>query len=385
MTVRVEITPQVIEWAVERSGKDISDFKHQVSDWVAGTKKPTTKQLREFASWAAVPEGYLYLDTPPDEEIAVPDYRTRSGSPVRRPSPELIDTVHDMELRQDWMRNHLLSLGAAELDFVGSYTKRDRPEEVAAAIRSQLDLAADWARSCSTTEKARQRIREAIGAAKILTFLNSVVGNNTSRKLDSDEFQGFVLVDRVAPLIFVNTADSVSAQIFTLAHEIAHLWLGESALFRVDPAAVESDTPELESFCNRVAAEFLVPKESLAFNWVETGNLSEDLRRTAKRYKVSPIVIGRRLKDLRRLDDDRFFKFYADYKKEARKPRKKDSGGGSFYQNQNMRLDPRFGRYVVNAVAEGGLTYRKAYTLTRLKGSVFESYAQSVSEGGADE
>jgi Zn-dependent peptidase ImmA (M78 family) len=74
--------------------------------------------------------------------------------------------------------------------------------------------------------------------------------NNNTRKLDPEEFRGFVLSDRYAPLIFVNGADFKSAQMFTLAHELAHLWLGRDGVF--DLQDLQPGNSDVERFCTQL-------------------------------------------------------------------------------------------------------------------------------------
>ena len=94
-----------------------------------------------------------------------------------------------------------------------------------------LGLERNWAQTQQTWTTALETLRHAIDAVGVVVVTNGVVGNNTHRKLDPGEFRGFVLVDQHAPLVFVNGADSKAAQMFTLVHELAHLWFGQSAVF----------------------------------------------------------------------------------------------------------------------------------------------------------
>src|SRR5699024_3384142 len=151
--------------------------------------------------------------------------------------------------------------------------------------------------------------REAIEAQGVMAIINGVVGNSTRRLLDVEEFRGFALVDELAPLIFVNGADAKSAQMFTLAHELAHIWLGKTGEGLSGFAALHPDGGEVETFCDRAAAEFLVPKTAMQAAWPEVKRDPAPFEALARRFKVSPVVAGRRAMDLRLVARDVFFAF----------------------------------------------------------------------------
>ena len=277
--------------------------------------------------------------------------------------------------RAEWMREYLTSRGNEALSYVGSVAIGNAISDVTASIREALELSENWAENTDSWEDALRVLIRNTETAGILIFSNGVVGNNTHRTLNPEEFQGFVFIDKIVPLIFVNNADFKVAQMFTVAHELAHVWVGQSALF--DLVATDAADIEVEKYCNAVAAEFLVPAEKLEASW-SRGDHAEILQNLARQFKVSAIVVARRAKDVGIISTQQFFAFYkAHMKAEHVKVENKDSGG-NFWNTQSARLGRRFARAVVTATREGSLSYSGAYELTRLHGKSFDTYAEIV-------
>ncbi len=217
-----------------------------------------------------------------------------------------------MQRRQDWIREELIETGVEPLDFIGAHHPNGNYGSVANAMRDTLLLDDDWAASASTWSDALARLRDNAEGAGILVVFNGVVGNNTSRKLDPGEFQGFALVDEYAPLIFVNNADFKAAQMFILAHELVHLFIGEEGL-----SAFETLLPsehDVEQICNKIAAELLIPENEFLQFWSYAGEYRDPYQQTARRFKVSKVVAARRALDLDLIDRDAFFDFYNEHK-----------------------------------------------------------------------
>lgn len=382
MVVRVDVAPDLLNWAIERAGWDAETIERRaprLDEWAAGTHRPTLKQLEKFAHDTHTPFGMLFLAEPPIEELPIPDMRTVGNVTVSRPSADLLDTIYQCQARQDWYRSYPQENGLDERDFVGSVTTETPPEVVADRMRDLLGFDLTERGTFASWEDALRRLIDRIEHLGVLVMVNGVVGANTHRKLDPDEFRGFALADPLAPLIFVNGADTKAAQIFTVIHEFAHLWLGASAL---SDAAMTADGGRREElWCNRVAAEVLIPLTVLRRDFAGEAT-TQELDRLARKYRVSTLVV------LKRVFDAGFLTWedYRDrYERERERvigilaARRGDEGGGNYYYTQPLRLSRQFAQAVITSALDGSTTYRDAYRLlgTR-KHSTFENLAAEL-------
>ncbi|HXF91833.1 MAG TPA: ImmA/IrrE family metallo-endopeptidase [Nitrospiraceae bacterium] len=358
---RVVVKPELLRWARERAGRraeNLSGKFPKLPAWEAGEVRPTLKQLEQFARTVHVPVGYLFLREPPVERVPIPDFRTIADTLTGRPSPDLLDTIYLCQRRQAWYRDWARSMGEEPRAFVGSARLTMPIEETAATMRRALGFDLDARRECSTwTEALRQFIAQADDLG-VLVMVSGVVGSNNHRRLDPEEFRGFALADDLAPLVFINGADTKAAQMFTLAHELAHVWLGESALTDVTPGS--TPTQRIESWCNRVAAELLVPLAVLREE-LPRGDVLIEVPRLARHFKVSTLVILRRLLDARRLTREAFETAYDEELARLREMPK--TSGGDFYLTQAARLSRRFARALVASTLEGQTLYRDAFRM----------------------
>lgn len=379
--MKVTVKPALLTWARERAdlapaalATRLNVDPQRVAAWEE-TGELTFKQLEALAHKTYTPLGYLFLPAPPDETLPIPDFRTVNDDGVRRPSPNLLDTIYAMQRRQAWLRETLIEDGAEPLPFVEGANISQQPEALAGRMREALKLSAGWASEQRTWTDALKVLREAIEAAGVMVVVNGVVGNNTSRKLDVDEFRGYVLTDDYAPLIFINGADAKAAQMFTMAHELTHVWVGQAGVFTLDP--LQPANSAVERFCNLVAAEFLIPAADMREAWPEAEAQEEPFQFLARRYKVSPLVAARHALDMQLIDREAFFDFYNAYQEDERRKRR-PSSGGDFYATQGVRIGRRFGDAVVRAVKEGRLMYGEAYELTGLRESTFNQFAEKL-------
>jgi Zn-dependent peptidase ImmA (M78 family) len=371
----------VVQWARERAHLDIEALATRfpkLPQWERGEVLPTFRQLENFAKATHVPFGFLFLPEPPDIPMPIPDFRTVQNQQLRAASPDLLDTIYAMQRRQAWLRETRQECEAAPLGFVGSARLTDEPVAIGREMRRMLGLADGWAGTVRTWQEAVSALRAAIEALGAMAVINGIVGNNTHRALNVEEFRGFALSDEFAPLIFVNGADAKSAQMFTLAHELAHLWLGAEGSGLSGFPGIFPDGGAVETFCDRAAAEFLVPEAELRASWPEVRRDAAPFELLARRFKVSPIVIGRRAMDLRLVERQYFFDFYEAYTRQERRQKQTGGGGGDFYRNQNARVGGLFAVQVIRAAKEGRIGFKQAYELTGLNGGAFQEYARRL-------
>jgi len=373
MATRIDIKKNIIEWAIARAGFEIQEYLMKnplVQAWLDNSKKPTIKQLEKFSTNVHVPFGYLFLDEPPQEQLRFPFFRTGKKK-TDNVSLNVYHAIQIVQKRQSWLTEHLINQGYDELDFVGKFDKNSSYNEIVTDIRRTLKLNINWASKHNTWERALDYLTIQIEESGIILNFSGVVGNNNRRKLSVEECRGFVLVNNVAPFMFINSADAKAAQMFTIIHELAHIWIGESAGFDFKNMLPANDPIEL--LCDQVAAEFLVPKDYLLSKWDEEKHFTK-LNRI---FKVSPIVVARRALDLKLISKKQFFNFYNNYINEVKFKKNQAGGGGNFYATAKKRISLRFASYINNAVKENKLLYTDAYRLTGLKG---ETYTRFIKE-----
>ena len=361
--VRIEVKPELLRWACQRSGKPVDAIMErfpQFNAWISQEEKPTLKQAEAFAKATYTPIGFLFLNEPPVETIPIPDFRTIGNKPIPRPSPDLLDTIYVCQQRQDWYRDHARTLGESSLPFVGSTQAGSDIVQTAATIRKALGLDLEERRQLRTFEEALRALIAQADALGVLVMCSGVVFSNNKRKLDRDEFRGFAMSDTLAPLIFINGSDSKSAQMFTLTHELAHIWAGASAVSNAQASSATGNS--VERWCNQVAAEVLVPLADFKQQYQRQNTAAAELERLARRYKVSSLVILRRMHDAGGLTDDELWRAYhAELKK--LETLKKTSGGGDFYLTTAARVSKRFARALVASTLEGQTMYREAFRM----------------------
>lgn len=371
----------MLQWARARSGIDddvwVKRFP-RYDTWVAGESNPTLRQLEEFARKTYTPVGFFFLDEPPTENIPVPDFRMIGDRPAAsRATANLLDTLYICLARQEWYRDSQLLNGEMPLDFVGTATLQTPSAQAADSMREQLAWTSRVRERFTSWDAALTKLRENAEAAGVLVMISGVVGSNTHRKLAPEEFRGFALADPYAALVFVNGADAKTAQVFTLAHELAHLWLGSTALSDVEPTSARNF--DEERWCNQVAADLLVPMEEFESAFDHAGELRSQLHPLAERFRVSTQVILGRIREMGALSWDQFMTELRIERERVAAIATERAGGGNYYTTKPVQVGKRFARELIASTLEGRTTYTEAFRLLGVKKtSTFEGLGQQL-------
>ena len=362
--IRLQVNRQVFSWAIARAGMtagDVAAKYPKLGEWQEGKSLATVHQLKEFSHYFHFPFGYFFLkEVPARQESEIPFFRSGGDSSA----PENInvsDAVSLLKERQEWLSEYMEKSGAEKNPAVGSLKGVADAQAIVSAIKGFLELSEDWNTSLKKADDAISLLQARMEKRNIIVTFNSVVNNNTSRPIPLKLCRGFCLVDEYVPFIFVNSADSKKAQVFTMLHELTHVFIAFSSGFGELGADALQDLKE--ALCDRVAAELLVPQDLLvSLAGAKTNKELSDL------FKAAELVILRRKLDLGIISKKEFI---AEYSKLP--PFKKGAGGGgNFYATAELRISLKFLQCLNNAVQENELTPLEAYRLAGVKGDTFE-------------
>ena len=338
-----------------------------IEGWFDGSFAPTFRQAQDLAKRLRVPFGYLFLTDPPAEELPLADFRRTRGGSRRKPSVDLLDVIADALRHRDWYREFRLDADEPPLPFVGRYSAQSAVPDVATDIIRRLDFESKVRRKSQRDQFLGAFVRQ-VETLGVLVMRNGIVRQATNRTLDVEEFRGFSIADPMAPVIFINNADSQAAQIFTLAHELAHIWIGEGGISDADPTIAGGPAAHIEAYCNEVAGEILLPWDRIADRWRRrTLSEREWLARVSSDFRVSTVMVARQLWAHEAISRDRFFELYEVERAQWVAQRAATSSGGDYYKNVPIRNSRLLTEAVLESVAASETLIRDASRLLGVK------------------
>jgi Zn-dependent peptidase ImmA (M78 family)/DNA-binding XRE family transcriptional regulator len=364
MSYKAFITPKVLIWAresarmtVETAASKVSVSPEKLNEWEEGISQPTIKQAETLAKAYKRPFALFFLPDVPGDFQPLQDFRRNTAKQLGTAS---VFIIREIRQKQAWISELYLENDEAPLDFVGKYSINSNPETVAKSILETLEIN-------PLNYTSENPIKEWIDKAEAKgIFISRTSFIHSRLKLDSEEIQGFTIADKHAPFIFINSEDWNAPQLFTLVHELAHIWIAASGISNeIGPELkhIEKLNP-IELFCNQVAANALLPKRIMT-SFKETAfSSSKEIFKVAKKLGVSSFAFLYRaftlelisLDKYRRLkrDVDEDFKTFL-LKEEEKKAKQKENkkGGPDYYLLLVNKNSPLFTKVVMDAFRGG--------------------------------
>lgn len=288
-----------------------------------------------------------------------------------------------MENIQDWMKTYRQDLGFDKLSIVGCMRGICEVDVSVNRIRRDLEFDDDWYEKSKDAREAFNYIRRQLEVCGVVVMMSGIVGKNTHRALDVDEFRAFAMVDDWAPLIFINTTDSNGARLFSILHEIVHIWLGRDDLFN-DRQSQISGVSDIEVICNAVAGELIVPKNAFLNKWeMYDMEIFEKIIELAKYFRCGEIVIARKAIDCKKIEQNIYDEVTNTAVKNYKQMKEnQQTDGGNYYNTMGSRLDGCLIRALCESINMGRTTYTEAYRLTNTSRKTFSEVVQRL--GGVE-
>lgn len=384
---RIDVNPRILQWAQRRSGRSDAEMHRKFNTWglwLQQKKNPTFSQLEDLAEYTHVPFGYFFLTEPPIEDLPIPDFRAGRAAKKAPASGDLLDTIYLNQRRQSWYEEYLMKLEDPEpLPFVGSAQGLDATA-AATLITEALDYQVTNRTKLRPISKIRSHLMTKFEELGGLVIFNSMVGNNTKRMLDLEEFRGFTLQSPIAPLIFINANDTINGQIFSFLHECAHVWNGGGSGVSAGGDPLGNRDTHIERWCDQVAAEVAVPTTDLRDNFNPHTDLTSELDRLSDRYYCSTLVILLQLRSANIIKAQGFNETYDNERTRILNimgQQKQKREGGNFYLNQRYHIGETLSHAIIRDTKLGATPMTEALRLLTFKSiPVFDKYARKLEE-----
>ncbi|KAA9042006.1 ImmA/IrrE family metallo-endopeptidase [Ginsengibacter hankyongi] len=374
MSDKAFVTPKILKWAresarmsLESAASKISVSSEKLEDWEEGISHPTIKQAESLAKAYRRPFAIFFLPEIPRDFQTLQDFRRQTAKKLGTAS---IFIIREIQQKQNWISELYSENEESPLSFVGKYSIKSSAQNVAKDILATLEID-------PLHYFTENPIREWITKAEAKgIFISRTSFIHTRLKLDSEELQGFAISDKFAPFIFINSEDWNAPQLFTLVHELAHIWIAASGISNdIEPELKHKDKLHpIELFCNEVAANALLPTEIMENFDHSVFNSSKDIFSISKKLGVSSFTFLYRAfsldlisldkyKKLKKQADEDFQAFLLREEEKANKTKEKKKGGPDYFMllvNKNSHL---FTKVVMDAFRGGYIQPTQASTL----------------------
>ncbi len=383
MREKAIITHSILRWARETSKMSIEDVAlktkvkyEKIELWESGEKFPSINQLEKLSKLYRRPIAIFYLPEPPTDFQTLRDFRKDTIS--KEYSTALTFIIRDIQSKQSWFSDFLKEEGENQLDFIGKFNSKTRVEIIASDIIKTLGIG-----SIERNQDILKYWVDKIEQKRTFVSLSSNIHSHL--KIDINEVKGFAISDKYAPFIFVNSADGKNSQLFTLIHELTHLWINASGVSSFDLIDFRNSEDlnkfdPIEVLCNRVTAEILMPESSFVNILRDYKTITSSVvEKFAKEMRVSSFALSVRMLNLNIISEFQFNQFRKVFKEkyeeylEIQSNKPKQKGGPSYYILKIRKNSKAFTSYIYGYYKSGKITGYEANKLLDIKVSNFKN------------
>jgi len=353
---KVEVSPFILRKLRENSGYSVEELakklgvsEKKIEDVESSKDSFTITQLKSLAKIYKIPLAAFFSEDIPHIP-SLPDYRINRDKKL---NPEAFVAIR----RAKYLSDMIVELSGKKSKFP-TFPENLPPDELARIFRRYLGIGEipKLKDSYRTLEFYKNLIEEKLGILII------------EYPLKNDNVRAFSLKRDLA-VIVLNESDEPKVKLFSLFHEIAHLLKGSEGICEID---VDSEKFEIERFCDKFAAEFLVPASDLKLEIEKKAKreLSDDIiSELARRYGVSKHVMMLRLLNLGYITKDRYRRFKESFDKAKLEELKKKKVSGS--RNWERTYFNRAGRLAIREVSRayerGEISFFEASRILNMK------------------
>lgn len=356
------VNPKIIQWARERARYSLESvavkFKKDVSvieKWESGEDFPTYSQLEKLAEIYKRPLALFFFPEPPLEAEEKQEFRTLPDFEIENLAADTIYALRQAKAMQLSLQeiNNGINPSTKKIFQDISVSSRDDLRKLAEQIRNYLNVTLEEQLTWNDQETALKKWRSAVEEAGIFIF---------KRSFKQREISGFCLIDIEFPIIYLNNSTEKSRQIFTIFHELAHILLQTNGITKSDDRYINSlqgENKYIEIFCNKFAAEFLLPNhvfsEIIRETIVNVNDNDKIISKISSDYKVSREVVLRKLLDNNLISQKEYtLKVSEWYSEQVGKSQDKNKkSGGNPYANQATYLGENYLKLVFNKYYQG--------------------------------
>ncbi|MCX6271028.1 MAG: XRE family transcriptional regulator [Bacteroidetes bacterium] len=384
MADKAFITPNVLKWAresarisLETAAAKVSVPSERLKEWEEGESQPTIRQAQILARAYKRPFALIFLPDVPRDFQPLQDYRKMGSKSLGTAS---IFIMREIRQKQTWISEVYEENKEEKLPFVGRFDITANPNQVAEDILRTLGIV-------PAAYKSDNPISEWISKAEAKgIFISRTSFIHSRLKLDSDEIQGFAIADPYAPFVFINSDDWNAPQLFTLVHELAHIWIGKSGISNDISPEIEDRGKfhPVELFCNEVAANALIPLAIISNLEKSTFSSSREVFKIAKVLGISSFAFLVRALNLKLISANLYLKMKAEadlefkaflIREEEKRAKQKESdkkGGPNYFLLQLNRNSRLFTQTVLDAFRGGFIEPTQASNLLNVQVNKFQ-------------